>query len=179
MRQSPRMPALVVAGWTSREAAWGHVEVSWTAMGLCGLDLGGPPARLMAAPLPSAWGPQLQACLAGDLAAARAIPVDLTGCTPFVQHVLGVLREVPPHALWTYGQLAAACGCRSSQAIGQAIGANPIPWVIPCHRIIAAGPRLGGFSSGLQVKARLLRLEHPRAGSLPPAIEAAVTALLA
>jgi methylated-DNA-[protein]-cysteine S-methyltransferase len=185
MRQSPRKPSPPIAGSARLPAFWGEVAVRWTATGLCRLDWDASLADDPGDALPPAWGAPLRDCLAGDVAAARDLPVDLRACSPFVQGVLGVLRAVPPRAVWTYGQLAGACGCRSSQAIGQAVGANPLPWVIPCHRILAAGghgrsvaAQLGGFSGGLRRKAQFLRIEHPQHGSLPAAVESAVVALL-
>ena len=63
----------------------------------------------------------------------------------------------------TYGEVAEKLGNpKSSRAVGQALGANPIPIVIPCHRVIARDGKLGGFSAGVNMKRRLLELEGVR-----------------
>ena len=60
----------------------------------------------------------------------------------------------------TYGEIAQMVDCRSAQAVGQAVGANPIALIIPCHRVIAAHGRLGGYAYGTDIKKRLLDLEQ-------------------
>lgn len=78
----------------------------------------------------------------------------------FGRVVLARLAEVPFGALVTYGELARAAGRPgAARAVGGAVGRNPLPIVIPCHRVIAADGRLGGFSAGLPNKRALLALE--------------------
>ena len=60
----------------------------------------------------------------------------------------------------TYGEIAQMVDCRSAQAVGQAVGRNPIALIIPCHRVIAAHGRLGGYAYGTDIKKRLLDLEQ-------------------
>ena len=87
------------------------------------------------------------------------LPVAPEG-TPFQQHVWKLLREIPWGTYQTYGQLAAVLGIPTgARAVGNAVGANPIPILIPCHRVLAAGGALGGFRLGLEVKRDLLILE--------------------
>jgi methylated-DNA-[protein]-cysteine S-methyltransferase len=90
--------------------------------------------------------------------AGFTVPVALTG-SPFQQAFLQALIAIPYGATRTYGDLARQLGV-SAQAIGQACGANPIPIVIPCHRVLGAGS-LGGFSGprGIEDKVALLKLE--------------------
>jgi methylated-DNA-[protein]-cysteine S-methyltransferase len=79
---------------------------------------------------------------------------------------LQAVRTIPAGTVWTYGQMARAIGNpRASQAVGQALGRNPVPVVIPCHRVIASDGSLGGYSGGggLASKRLLLNLE----GALP------------
>ena len=60
----------------------------------------------------------------------------------------------------TYGEIAKMVECRSAQAVGQAVGRNPIALIIPCHRLIAANGQLGGYAYGTEIKKRLLELER-------------------
>lgn len=60
----------------------------------------------------------------------------------------------------TYGEIAQMVDCRSAQAVGQAVGANPIALIIPCHRVIASNGQLGGYAYGIKIKKRLLELEQ-------------------
>ena len=59
----------------------------------------------------------------------------------------------------TYGEIAQMVDCRSGQAVGQAVGANPIALIIPCHRVIAAHGKIGGYEYGTEIKKKLLKLE--------------------
>jgi len=97
---------------------------------------------------------------AGDAGALEDLPVDVEG-TDFRRAVWQELRRIPPGATVTYGQLAGRLGrtMRAARAVGGAVGSNPVPFVIPCHRVLAAGGGLGGFGLGLDVKRHLLALE--------------------
>lgn len=101
---------------------------------------------------------QLVAYLAGDLV---AFDLDLRPeGTPFQQQVWSALRRIPFGQTVSYGDLARELGRPGgARAVGQANGANPIPIVIPCHRVVARNG-LGGFSAGLHRKERLLALEN-------------------
>jgi methylated-DNA-[protein]-cysteine S-methyltransferase len=89
------------------------------------------------------------------------IPLDLNGvATAFQRQVYERLLEVPYGRVTSYGALAESVGGPElSRAVGQAVGANPIPIVIPCHRVVGTNGRLTGYSGGLAVKIALLRLE--------------------
>jgi methylated-DNA-[protein]-cysteine S-methyltransferase len=96
--------------------------------------------------------------------------LDLFGVTVFRDQVLTELLTVPFASLTTYGELAAKVGKpRGAQAVGGAVGANPWVIMVPCHRVIAGDGTLGGFSSGLARKRRLLAHEGiaPLAGGWP------------
>lgn len=70
------------------------------------------------------------------------------------------MLRIPPGETRSYGEIAAALGQPlASRAVGGACGANPIPVLVPCHRVLAANGRLGGFSGGLDWKRRLLAIE--------------------
>ena len=77
--------------------------------------------------------------------------------TPFQQRVYAALRHVPAGCVTTYGLLARHLGCRSAQAVGQALRRNPFAPEVPCHRVIAADLRLGGFCgarAGAQIRRK-------------------------
>jgi methylated-DNA-[protein]-cysteine S-methyltransferase len=102
-------------------------------------------------------------------AAKLTAPLDLAGLTDFQRRVLRSCRSIPAGGAATYGQLARRAGQpRAARAVGQALAANPVPLVIPCHRVIAAGGALGGFSAagGARLKAKLL--DHERRFFAPP-----------
>ena len=81
--------------------------------------------------------------------------------TMFQQRVLQALLTIPYGKTVSYGELARMVGCKSAQAVGQAVGANPIALLIPCHRVIAAHGKLGGYAYGQEIKKRLLNIEQP------------------
>jgi methylated-DNA-[protein]-cysteine S-methyltransferase len=88
------------------------------------------------------------------------VQTDLSHVTPFQRKVLLATAQVPPGRVVSYGDIAKRIGRpRGSRAVGQALGHNPIPIVIPCHRIIATDGKLGGYTGGLRIKKKLLRLE--------------------
>ena len=111
-----------------------------------------------ASPLLTAARRQLEAYFAGELAEFD-LPVAPAG-TPHQQKVWRAMQEIPFGAHQTYGALSAAIGS-SARAVGTACGRNPIPIVIPCHRVLAAGGRIGGYSGGggTATKRYLLSLE--------------------
>ena len=92
------------------------------------------------------------------------LDVDLTTLPSFHRLVLEETARIPYGAFDTYGGLAHRVGSpRAARAVGNALGSNPVPFVVPCHRILAAGPKLGGYGGNspeaLQIKRRLLTLE--------------------
>ncbi len=80
--------------------------------------------------------------------------------TLFQQRVWQVLLTIPYGKTVSYGELARMVGCKSAQAVGQAVGANPIALFIPCHRVIAAHGQLGGYEYGIEIKKQLLHIEQ-------------------
>ncbi len=80
--------------------------------------------------------------------------------TLFQQRVWQALVTIPYGKTVSYGELARMVGCKSAQAVGQAVGANPIALFIPCHRVIAANNQLGGYAYGQEIKKRLLNIEQ-------------------
>ncbi len=103
---------------------------------------------------------QLQKYAAGR-AVRWTVPVDLSAGTPFQQAVWRALRRIPYGETRSYAWVARQIGRpRAVRAVGAACGANPIPVIIPCHRVVASDGSLGGFSGGLFWKKRLLALER-------------------
>jgi methylated-DNA-[protein]-cysteine S-methyltransferase len=161
------------------DTALGTCGVAWNARGLIAVQL---PEKTRAATerrlavragsagaaAPPAWVEALvadiQRYLAGERVDFSAVAVDLENLEPFRQRLYAALRETPYGATTTYGALAQRLGLDDPQAardVGAAMGRNPVPLVIPCHRVLAAGGRLGGFSApgGSATKAKLLALE--------------------
>jgi methylated-DNA-[protein]-cysteine S-methyltransferase len=104
----------------------------------------------------------LRAYLAGELAAIDALKVDLGG-TPFQREVWTALRRIPAGRTVAYGELAASLGRPAAvRAVGLANGRNPIPIVVPCHRVIGADGSLTGYGGGLHLKRWLLVHEGAR-----------------
>jgi methylated-DNA-[protein]-cysteine S-methyltransferase len=88
------------------------------------------------------------------------LDIDLRGATPFTAHVLEELALVPYGQTATYGELAGRVGRpRAARAIGMIMNHNPIPIVLPCHRIVGSNGSLVGYGGGLERKEQLLRLE--------------------
>jgi methylated-DNA-[protein]-cysteine S-methyltransferase len=89
------------------------------------------------------------------------VPLDLSAATPFQRRVYERLLHIGYGQVGTYGEVARDIGAEmgTARAIGQAVGANPVAIVVPCHRVVAADGRLVGFSGGIERKAALLRHE--------------------
>lgn len=79
--------------------------------------------------------------------------------TAFQKRVWTALLTIPYGETVSYGEIARMVDCRSAQAVGQAVGANPIALIIPCHRVIAAHGKIGGYEYGIEIKKKLLELE--------------------
>ena len=110
---------------------------------------------------------QLEAYFAGELSRFD-VPLVLEG-TPFQQECWSTLRTIPYGQTITYGELAQRIGRPSAyRAVGAANGSNPIPIIVPCHRVIGSNGSLTGFGGGLSVKRRLLELELRHRLALEP-----------
>lgn len=90
------------------------------------------------------------------------LPVDLSSMTPFQQNALRVARNIPAGTVWTYKQIAEAVGKpNASRAVGQAMARNPVPIIVPCHRVVGSSGSLTGYggTGGITTKRWLLQLE--------------------
>ena len=100
--------------------------------------------------------------LQGEVQDFRAVALDLENIDPFFRQIYEATRQIPPGQTRTYGEIAKAVGQpAAAQEVGQAMAKNPVPIIVPCHRVSAAGGKLGGFSApgGPATKAKLLAIE--------------------
>lgn len=112
----------------------------------------------------------IQALLKGEARDLLEVPLDMSRLTPFQREVYAMARAIPPGQTRTYGEMARALGDAGlARAVGQALGHNPFAPVVPCHRVLAAGARSGGFSArgGVATKLRMLQIEGARIGGEP------------
>jgi len=110
----------------------------------------------------------IQDLLAGGRPDFAAAPLDLARTPDFHARVYAIARSIPPGETLTYGEVAQRLGDKLlARDVGQALGKNPWPIVVPCHRVTAAGGKLGGFSApgGQATKLKLLALEGARAAA--------------
>ncbi len=153
------------------ETPVGSLKLFFTDRGLSALEFAGegaalvpkqdaPPPHLK--PLIEAAKRELIAYFHGSPTDFAALTLDPQG-TPFQRRVWQELQKIPRGQTISYGELARRVGSpKACRAVGQANGRNPIPLIIPCHRVIAADGTLGGYSSGLDKKRWLLRHEGAR-----------------
>ncbi|MGH9649222.1 MAG: methylated-DNA--[protein]-cysteine S-methyltransferase [Terriglobales bacterium] len=114
-------------------------------------------------PRPAAALREARAQLEGFLAGTRReldFPVDLSGGTVFQRRVWRAILRIPYGRVRSYKWVAARVGgTQYARAVGLALGANPLPIIVPCHRVVARDSSLGGFTGGLRTKRKLLQLE--------------------
>jgi len=108
---------------------------------------------------------ELNAYFSGELK-QFSIEIDWDIFSGFQKEVLTLTASIPYGVVWTYGELARKLGKpNAARAVGNALGSNPLPILIPCHRVIGSDKRLHGYAGGVDAKAFLLRLEgHQIAG---------------
>lgn len=116
----------------------------------------------------------MEALLRGEQADVSAVLVDMEGLPGFDRRVYEAARRIPPGSTSTYGAIAAELGHRAAaRDVGQALGNHPFPILLPCHRILAAGGKLGGFSArgGSATKRKMLAIENVRTGDAPTLLD--------
>jgi len=162
-------------GYALFDTDFGRCIIAWSESGVVRVRLpeaddGRPPRRLEDLGAPEAPPPsfaaqairEIVAHLGGDLRDFRDVPLDLSGVGEFPQRVYAAARTIPPGRTATYGEVAERAGAPGeARAVGRALGANPIPLIVPCHRVVDAGGGLRGFSApgGTLTKGRLLAIE--------------------
>jgi O-6-methylguanine DNA methyltransferase len=170
-------------GFSLFETAIGHCGVAWSPRGLVGVQLPeGRPAATRAR-MRRRWAEAderrppkevraavdaMVSLLAGRPADLSGVALDMDGVPTFHQRVYEVARTIPAGQTRTYGEIAAELGAPgTAQAVGQALGRNPFAIVVPCHRVVAAGGKTGGFSAkgGVTTKLRILAIEGARAAA--------------
>lgn len=165
--------------------AIGDCGIAWTASALAAVQLPeaareGTRRRLLryAGEVPELEPPpfvqeairRTQALLEGARDDLADVPLDFDRVPAFHRRVYEITRAIPPGEVLTYGEVARRLGePGASRAVGQALGKNPFAPVIPCHRVMAAGGRSGGFSAegGAMTKLRMLEIERARLGDGP------------
>jgi len=166
-----------VDGFALFDTAIGCCGIAWGARGIVGVQLPEaskqdtrarlrkriPDAR-EAAPSPAAKRAirGIVSLLRGEASDLSSIVLDMEGVPPFHRRVYEAARAIEPGTTFSYGEIAKRIGAPgSARAVGQALGRNPFPIVVPCHRVLAAGKKLGGFTAegGTTTKLRMLAIE--------------------
>ncbi|MDX2175952.1 MAG: methylated-DNA--[protein]-cysteine S-methyltransferase [Candidatus Sumerlaeia bacterium] len=118
-----------------------------------------PLAPEPADPDTQAFAAELAACFR-EGRPAQALPHRFTGVAPFHAEVLAACLRIPPGSVWSYARLAAEAERPSAvRAAARAMAVNPLPLVVPCHRVVRSGGGLGGFGGGIEMKRHLLDME--------------------
>lgn len=113
---------------------------------------------------------EIRALLKGEARDLVHVPLDMSQVPSFERQVYAIARSVPPGRTITYGEIAAKLGDKAlSRDVGAALGRNPFPIVIPCHRVLGAGGKTGGFSArgGVDTKMKMLQIEGARTTDEP------------
>jgi methylated-DNA-[protein]-cysteine S-methyltransferase len=167
----------------------GTCGIAWNAKGIAGFHLPLSTAEATRSRLQQRWkgaaesappsGVQrvidrVLALLGGEAIDLGDVPVDLTEAPEFHRRVYEVARTIPPGRTMTYGEIAKRLGVpHESREVGQALGRNPIAIIVPCHRVLGADGKMGGFSAsgGVATKRRILEIEGAAALSAGPLFE--------
>jgi methylated-DNA-[protein]-cysteine S-methyltransferase len=167
---------MTATGVTLFDTPIGRCGLAWRAQGIVGVQLPEPagverarllrrfPDALESRPPPNVVDAIAKVVLhlAGESPDLDSIELDMTGVPEFDRRVYEITRAIPRGRTRSYGEVAAALGDPgAARAVGQSLGRNPVPIIVPCHRVLAAAGRPGGFSAhgGVVTKLRLLALE--------------------
>jgi methylated-DNA-[protein]-cysteine S-methyltransferase len=172
------------------DTAIGTCAIAWGPLGIVALQLpestGAPSssATMPSMPItqPAVAPPPIEAAIDGIVALLDGAPVDLSGVVldergvpEFSRAVYAIARSIAPGTTLSYGDIATRLGDPTqARAVGQALGQNPFAVIVPCHRVLAAGGAIGGFSAGggAATKRRMLAIERARVGNGPDLFDA-------
>ncbi len=165
----------------------GPCGVAWNKNGIAGMQLPAGSADKTRAHVKQRWPSAVEAEMPPGVQRAIArvlellngkkddladIPLDLEDAPEFNRKVWEVARAIPPGQTITYGEIGKRLGVGPERArdIGQAMGSNPVPIIVPCHRVLAASGKMGGFSApgGVATKRRMLEIEKAAAVGAGP-----------
>lgn len=167
------------------DTAFGRCAVAWSEQGLTRMRLPAPDVSETECSVAGQGGVrvddglpdmamravvELRAYFDGRACDLDALPLDFSAVTDFNAAIYRALRAVPRGETTTYGALARGLGePGAARAVGTAMGRNPWPVIVPCHRVLASGQKMGGFSApgGTVTKERLLALEGVAVGGTP------------
>jgi methylated-DNA-[protein]-cysteine S-methyltransferase len=167
----------------------GTCGIAWNAKGIAGFQLPSATAQATRSRLQQRWTEAVEsappsgvqraidhvlALLKGEAIDLSDIPVDLADAPDFHRKVYEIARTIPPGRTMTYGEIAKRLGVpQESREVGQALGRNPIAIIVPCHRVLGADGKMGGFSAsgGVATKRRILEIEGAAALSAGPLFE--------
>jgi methylated-DNA-[protein]-cysteine S-methyltransferase len=168
---------MATLGFTLFDTGIGRCGIAWGGRGVVGVQLpeareAATRARLLArfpevreaSPPPAVQRAldRIAALLRGEESDLSSIALDMDRVPPFHRRVYTAARKIPPGSTLSYGEIATRIGAPgAARAVGQALGRNPFAIVVPCHRVLAAGGKVGGFSAdgGITTKLRLLSIE--------------------
>src|SRR6201987_208649 len=180
---------MMASGLALFDTAIGRCGVAWGERGVAGVQLPEVgeretrarmlqrfPAAGEATPPPEVQGviDRIVALLRGEASDLPSIPLDMDQVPAFHRRVYEVARAIPPGMTLSYGEIAARAGAPgAARAVGQALGRNPFPIVVPCHRVLASGGKIGGFFApgGIATKRRMLAIEGVPLNSATPLLD--------
>lgn len=180
---------MMASGFALFDTAIGRCGVAWGERGIAGVQLPEAgeretrarmlqrfPAAGEAAPPPEVQRviDRIVALLRGEASDLSTIGLDMDQVPAFHRRVYEAARAIPPGMTLSYGDIAARVGAPgAARAVGQALGRNPFPIVVPCHRVLAAGGKIGGFSAqgGIATKRRMLAIEGAQLNGPTPLFE--------
>jgi methylated-DNA-[protein]-cysteine S-methyltransferase len=172
-------------GYALFDTAIGRCGVAWTPRGIVAACLPEADERRTRARLArrcpggveQSPPPAIQLVIDRVVALLRGAPddladvvLDMDGVPEFNARIYAIIRTIPPGETITYGEIAERLGAVEARDVGQAMGQNPFPPIVPCHRVVAAGGKTGGFSArgGVATKLRMLAIEGAQVdGTLP------------
>ncbi|MSP76819.1 MAG: methylated-DNA--[protein]-cysteine S-methyltransferase [Rhodospirillaceae bacterium] len=177
---------MTTQGFTLFNSPIGTCGLAWSGRGISGLQLPEKTADATRKRVQRRWPDAVEGepppgvgraiervleLLKGEATDLADIPLDLEAAPEFHRKVYEVARTIPPGRTMTYGEIAKRLGVpHESREVGQALGRNPVAIIVPCHRVLGADGKMGGFSAtgGVSTKRRMLEIEGaPEVGAGP------------